>query len=111
KRVSQSYTAKYDHQMAINNTEQARNQALLDQQTLEAEYDKAISQYETDKKVLALRKDSFSKNQELYEEGLVSLETVLNSFNAMLNAEYSLLTSEVNIELSVANININNNIR
>ncbi|MEL6590379.1 MAG: TolC family protein [Bacteroidota bacterium] len=111
KRVSQSYTAKYDHQMAINNTEQARNQALLDQQTLEAEYDKAISQYETDKKVLALRKDSFSKNQELYEEGLVSLETVLNSFNAMLNAEYSLITSEVNIELSVANININNNIR
>ncbi|MEM6347090.1 MAG: TolC family protein [Bacteroidota bacterium] len=111
KRISQSSMAKYDQQMAINNTEQARNQAILDQQNLEADYKKALSQFEADEEVLALRKDSFAKNQELYKEGLVSLEVVLNSFNAMVNAEYSLIASDVNIELSIANININNNIR
>ncbi|MEL7531523.1 MAG: TolC family protein [Bacteroidota bacterium] len=111
KRISQSSSTKYDQQMAINNTNQARNQAVLDQQTLETDYDKAVSQFEADEEVLALRKDSFVKNQQLYEEGLISLDLVLNSFNAMVNAEYSMITSAVNIELSIANININNNIR
>ncbi|MEM7373166.1 MAG: TolC family protein [Bacteroidota bacterium] len=110
-RISQKYNAQYDYQMAINNTEQAEIQAGLTQQSLQSEYEQAVSQARTNQEILSLREDSFKKNQQLYQEGLISLEVVLNSFNSMVSAEYNLISSEVNVELTRSNININNTIR
>ncbi|MEL6674577.1 MAG: TolC family protein [Bacteroidota bacterium] len=110
-RVSQTYAAKYDYQMAINQTEQARIKASLDQKSLKNEYEKAQSQARTNREILSLRQDTFYKNQELYREGLISLEQTINSFNAMVNAQYALISSEVSVDLALSNINIHNNIR
>lgn len=110
-RISQKYNAQYDYQMAINNTEQAAIQADLHRQSLQSEYEQAVSQARTNQEILNLREDSFKKNQQLYQEGLISLEVVLNSFNSMVSAEYNLISSDVNVELSRSNININNTIR
>ena len=110
-RISQTYNAKFEHQMAINQTEQARRQVDLDQEALATEYKQALSQQKTDQQVLALRTDSFRRNQSLYEEGIIGLDAVLNSFTAMVNAQYSLISSQANVQLTLSNIHINNQIR
>ncbi|MEM6632852.1 MAG: TolC family protein [Bacteroidota bacterium] len=109
--IAQKYDATYEHQLAINATEQARIQASLDQKSLVTEYDKAVSQARSDKKILDLHRDSFTKDQNLFREGLIGLDVVLDSFNTMVNAQYSLISSEVNVHLTLANININNTLR
>ncbi|MEM7658650.1 MAG: TolC family protein [Bacteroidota bacterium] len=110
-RISQTYNAKFEHQMAMNQTEQARMQAKLDQETLKSEYEQAVSQVETDRKVVDLRTDSFQRNQYLYREGIIGLDVVLNSFTAMVNAQYSLISAQANVQLTLSNINIHNQIR
>lgn len=110
-RISQKYNAQFEYQMAQNNTRQAKIQADLDQQSLENDHKKALSQVKTDKKILNLREDSFQKNQELYREGIIGLEVVLNSFNAMVNAQYNLIASEVEVQLVLSKIDIHNNIK
>lgn len=109
--ISQKYSAQFDYKMAQNNTREARIEAELDQQSLANDYQKAVSQAKTDKEVLELRKDSFYKNQHLFQEGVIGLDIVLNSFNAMVQAQYALISSEVNVQLNLSKININNKIR
>jgi hypothetical protein len=109
--LSKKYTTQYDYQMAQNRTEQVRNQAILDQKTLELEYQQALSQVDSDAAILALQQDTYQKNKNLYEEGLLSLEHTLNSFNQLLNAEYNLIKAQVNVDMILAKINVNNNIR
>lgn len=110
-RISQKYQARYEYQLAKNNTEQAKIQADLDQQSLQSEYEKSISQIQTDREILSLRKDIFFRNQNLFEEGIINLDVVLNSFNAMVNAQYNLIASETDSQLVLSKINIHNNIR
>lgn len=109
--ISRKYSAQFDHQLALNQTQQARNQATLDQQTLQSEYKQALSQFETNKEIKDLREDSYFKNQNLYREGIIGLDVVLNSYNAMVNADWNLISSKVNVELVGANIEINNTVR
>ncbi len=106
--ISQKYTAKFDYQTAQNNTEQARIQAKLNQQTLSSEYAQSISQRNANQKILALEEDSFDKNKQLYVEGIIGLDEVLNSYNSMVNAQYELIASQVDILLNQAKIFINN---
>ena len=110
-RISQKYHAQYEYQLAKNNTEQARIQTDLDQQSLQSAYEKAVSQTQTDKKILSLKEDIFDKNQNLFREGIISLDVVLNSFNAMVNAQYKLIASQVDVQLALSKINIHNNIK
>jgi outer membrane protein len=109
--ISRRSTAKFDYEMAINNTQQARIKADLDQQSLDKEYQKALSQAGTNAEILALRKDTYFKNQNLYAEGLISLDKTITSFNEMVNAEYNLISAQVNVQLVLSKISINNNIQ
>lgn len=110
KNISERFVAKYDLKMAKNNTKQAEIQAELNQKNLEKEYEKALSQATSDDEILALRKDSYQKNMNLYQEGLLSLEVTLDSFNIMVTASYNLLSSQTNVQLTLSKISINNNI-
>ncbi len=109
--IANKYNAKYNYQLAQKTTEQAQIKALLEQKQLSNDYDKALSQYLSNKEIAALRKDSYEKNKNLYREGLIGLDQTLNSYTAMINASYNLTASQVNILLAQAKININNTIK
>lgn len=109
--ISKKYTAKYDYQLAKKNTEQALIKANLDRTQLEIEFKKSVSQTKSNKEILELRKDTYMKNKNLYQEGLLNLEQTLNSYNAMVNADYNYISSQVNVQLSKAKIIINNEMK
>jgi outer membrane protein len=109
--LSNQNKAKYDYQMAVNNTKQASIKADIDYKKLQVAIDKALSQIEANKEVLQLQKDTYEKNRNLYKEGLQSIDRTLGSLNNWLQAEYNLVTSKISLALAKANININNKIQ
>jgi len=110
-RISANAEAKYNHLLAQKNTEHARVKAELDNKQLSTDYNKAWSQFVTNKEIYKLKNDSYHKNRNLYEQGLLSTDRTLDSFNAMVNSHYSLITSAISLLLADAKIEINNTIK
>lgn len=108
--ISQFFRAKYDYQLAKNNTEQFKIQAKLNNSQLTVDYEKALSQRESHREIYQLRTDTYEKNLINYEEGIISLEQTIKSFNEMVNSHYNLISSEKKVEMALAKININNKI-
>lgn len=109
--ISNRTKAYFDYELARKNTQQAQIKANLTTQQLSVEYEKAISQQQSNAEILEIQQDSYSKNRNLYAEGLVSIDRPLNSFNAMLNAQYSLISSKVSVMLAQSKIDINNKMK
>jgi outer membrane protein len=109
--LSNKVKAQYDYELARKNTEQAQIKADLTTKQLETDWEKGVSQTKNYTEILAIQRDTYRKNTNLYNEGLISIDRVLNSFNAMVNANYSLNSSQVNVLLAQAKIDINNKIR
>jgi outer membrane protein len=109
--LTNKFKAQFDYDLARKNSEQAQIKAELTTKQLENDWEKAISQSKNYAEIVELQKETYSKNQNLYNEGLISIDRVLNSFNAMINANYSLNSSKVSILLAQAKIDINNKIR
>jgi outer membrane protein len=109
--LTNKFKAEYDYQLAQKNSEQAQIKADLTTKQLENDWEKAISQSKNYTEIVALQQETYSKNKNLYNEGLISIDRVLNSFNAMINANYSLNSSKVSILLAQGKIDINNKIR
>jgi outer membrane protein TolC len=100
--------AKFDHQIAQAQSQQANIKAELDQQQLGHDLAKAITLCNTQQATLLLRKDTYQKHKNLYQEGLLSLESTLNSYQAMLNTHDALLAAQASKALAQAKINIHN---
>ena len=109
--ISNRDKAKYDYAIARKTTEQEVIKASNVQEQLSIDYFKALSQYKSYQEIVALRKDSFYKNSALYEQGLINIDQLLNSYTAMVNAAYNLTSSNINVQLAAAKININNTIK
>jgi outer membrane protein len=109
--LSNKFKAQYDYQLAQRNSEQAQIKADLTSKQLETDWEKGISQTKSYTEILEIQQDTYAKNRNLYNEGLISIDRVLNSFNAMINANYSLNSSKVSISLAQAKIDINNKIK
>jgi outer membrane protein TolC len=109
--ISNKAKAKFDHQLAVNNTRQAAIKNKLDFQKLQVDVSKAKAQVRTNNEILQLQKDTYQKNRNLYTEGLQSIDKTLQSLNNWLQAEYNLVTSKISLALAKANININNKIQ
>lgn len=109
--VSQIYNAKFEYQLAQKNTEHYKIKAELDYKQLETDYEKALSQAKTNYEIYLLRKDTYEKNQKLYQEGLMGIDQTINSYNAMVNASYSKISSQINVALAQSKIDINNKIK
>jgi outer membrane protein TolC len=109
--LSNKFKAQYDYQLAQKNTEQAKIKADLTVIQLETDWDKAMSQTKSYGDILEIQRDTYEKNKNLYNEGLISIDRVLNSFNALINAKYSLIASKANVTLAQAKIDINNRIK
>ncbi|MCU0440213.1 MAG: TolC family protein [Raineya sp.] len=103
--------ASYNYKLTKKSTEQAKIKADLEVKQLANDFDKASSQTSANKEIYGLRMDTYQKNKNLYSQGLMSLDQILNSFNAMVNAEYSLISSKINILLAQAKIDIHNKVK
>lgn len=103
--------AKYEYYIAENEFNQAKIKATLDHSKLKNSFEKAVSQYLSDKEILSLRKDSYKRNINLFLEGVIALNDVLKSYDTMVSANYSLISSKVAVLLARANIDINNKIQ
>ena len=106
--ISQYNKARYDYQISKNGAEQLRIQSKLTTNQLAIDYEKALSQRESNKEIYQLRKDTYEKNLANYEAGILSLEQTIRSFNEMVNSQYNLISSEKMVEMTLAKININN---
>ncbi len=109
--VSQIYKAKYDYQLAVKNTEQTKIKAELTNKQLGVNYEKALSQWNTNQALYQLNADSYQKNLNVYNDGLLGLDQTLNSFNAMVNSNYNLISSGISVLLAQAKIEINNKMK
>jgi outer membrane protein TolC len=105
---SNKYKAQYDVQLAQKSRQQAQIKTNLTQKQLENDWEKANSQEKNNAEILAIQKDTYKKNLNLYNEGLIGIDRAINSFNAMVNANYSLISSKVNMLLAKTKIEINN---
>lgn len=111
KNISEKFKAKYDYQLAQKNTEQIKIKSKLQHEQLINDFDKVVSQYATNKEIFELTEDTYFKNKNLYNEGLIGLDLTLTSYNAMVNANYSLISARINALLQQTKIEINNKIR
>ncbi|MFN7116016.1 MAG: TolC family protein [Saprospiraceae bacterium] len=109
--LSQIHSAKYEYQLALNNTAQTRIQSNLQQTQLRVNYDKAVSQLAVNEQIYNIRQDTYNKNLLNYKEGIIGMEQTLQSFNDTVNSQYNLIAAKINVLLAQANININNKVK
>jgi outer membrane protein TolC len=109
--VSQVFRAKYDYEIAKKNTEQTKIHSELTHKQLGVNHDKALSQWNTHKAIYELNTETYQKNFNLYQDGLLSLDQTLDSFNAKVNSNYNMISSAISILLAKSKISINNKIK
>jgi outer membrane protein TolC len=109
--ISQTSKARYDYLIARKNTEQQRIKAGLQAQQLAVDHEKALSQARANEAIYKLRTETWQKNRNLYQQGLLGLDQTLTGFNAMVNAGYNFISSVINVQLALAKITINNTIQ
>lgn len=109
--IANATKARYDYRIAQKRTEQAKIKAGLQHAQLKNDFEKSTSQYLNNKEILALRRDSYSRNMNLYREGLIALDEVLDSYNTMINADYTLISSVTDLLLIRSKIEINNKLQ
>jgi outer membrane protein TolC len=106
--ITNKVNAKYTYLLAQQATKQAKIKADNEVQQLENDWQKAYSQYNSNKEIVALQKDTYQKNKNLYVEGVIALDKAITSMNNVVNAEYNLITSKVSMLLASAKMEINN---
>ena len=109
--ISNRTKAHFDYELARKNTQQAQIKADLTTKQLSNDFEKAVSQQQSNAEILEIQRDTYEKNKNLYVEGLTSIDRPLSSFNAMLNAQYSFISSKVSVLLAQSKIDINNKIK
>jgi len=112
--VSKIATVKYDRvnlEIARNNWSHSKLQDQINNQQLELDYRKSAKSYEIAVRVEALRKDSYQKNFNIYQEGLISATELINSFNEWLNSSYNTASAAAAAEYAKSKILISNMIK
>jgi len=108
--IAQSTKSRYDYLLAKNATEQIKIQSKLNNNQLIIDYNKAVSQRESNREIYQLRKDTYEKNLQNYEAGIIGIEQTIRSFNEMINSQYNFISSEKVAEMALIKIDINNKI-
>lgn len=103
------YNKKIQLNQLKNNADHAEKENEFANKQLEIEYEKAIEQYKNFKKIYLLKKDTFEKNFNQYQEQILPLDKLLISQNDLLISEINLVNALANIGFSKNKIVINNN--
>ena len=99
---------KLDYQIATRELEKVQHSSLIEKNRLENSYDKAFSENEIAEEIKLLNADTYEKNLNLYTQGLISVDRLLDSYEAMVNAEYAANSATISLELAHSKILINN---
>ena len=100
--------AKLDYQIANREVEKMQQTLVLEQQRLENNYEKARAELDIAREVERLSTDSYEKNFNLYGQGLLGVDRLLDSYDALLNAAYAANAALISLELAQSKIYINN---
>ena len=100
--------AKMDYQIATRELEKVEHSSLIEKSRLENGYDEAHSEYELAEEIKRLNTDTYTKNINLYTQGLIGVDQLLDSYEAMVNAEYAANSAAISLELAHSKILINN---
>ncbi len=103
------YNKKIQLNQLKNNADHAEKENEFANKQLEIEYEKAIEQYKNFKKIYLLKKDTFEKNFNQYQEQILPLDKLLISQNDLLISEINMINALANIGFSKNKIVINNN--
>lgn len=106
--ISQVSKSKYDYLLSQQNTEHSRIKSQLDFKQLSVDFEKSLSQMIASKQISELRTDSYTKNLANYQQGILSLDVLLNSYNAMVTSQYNYIAAAVSVMHSRSKITINN---
>jgi outer membrane protein TolC len=109
--ITNKVNAKYNYLLAQQATKQAKIQAETEAVQLNNDLVKAYSQYYNNKEIVAIQRDTYQKNKNLYTEGVIGIDKAITSLNNVVNAEYNLITSKVSILLATAKIELNNKLK
>ncbi len=108
-KLANVYNKKIQVNQLKNNAAHAEKENEFANKQLEIEYEKAIEQYKNFKKIYVLKKDTFEKNFNQYQEQILPLDKLLISQNDLLVSELNMMNALANIGFSKNKIVINNN--
>lgn len=108
-KLSTVYNKKIQLNQLKNNADHAEKENEFANKQLEIEYEKAIEQFKNFKKIYVLKKDTYEKNFNQYQEHILPLDKLLISQNDLLISEINMVNALANIGFSKNKIVINNN--
>lgn len=100
--------SKLEYQIATREVEKVQHASVIDKSRLENNYDEALSELAISGEIRELNADTYEKNINLYSQGLISVDRLLDSYEAMVNAEYAANSAAISLELAHSKILINN---
>jgi OMF family outer membrane factor len=103
------YNKKIQLNQLKNSADHADKENVFANKQLEIEYEKAIEQFKNLKKIYVLKKDTYEKNFNQYQEQILPLDKLLISQNDLLISEINMVNALANIGFSKNKIVINNN--
>ncbi len=106
--VSNIQRAKLDYEIATHELEKVEQASKVEQRRLQNSYEQAVAESESAEKIQQIQADTYAKNFNLYSEGLIGIDRLLDSYDAMLNAEYAANAASISLELAYEKILINN---
>ena len=106
--VSNIQRAKLDYEIATHELEKVEQTSKIEQKRLQNSYEQAVAESESAQDIQRIQADTYAKNFNLYSEGLLSIDRLLDSYDAMLNAEYAANAASISLELAYEKILINN---
>ncbi|MFL5765269.1 MAG: TolC family protein [Bacteroidia bacterium] len=110
-KLSQSYTAKLNYQIAQLNHDHAVLQTQNNNKQLELNYSAASSTYSTSKQISELKEENYRKGLNQYQEGVLSADLLLTAFNDMTNAKINMISASASLKQAESRIKLNNTIR
>lgn len=108
---AQNKVVKTSLEIAQFNSQKQQSQQQFEQKQLQLEYQKAIDNEQLTQKILNLKRDTYQKNLNLFNQNIYPAENLLFSFTDELNATLAHELAKVNIEFQQAKININNTLK
>jgi OMF family outer membrane factor len=91
-----------------NNLNHSRLQDNIKNRQLESDYQKAFNSYNLLAEIEALKKDSYKRNLLVYQEGLLSSNDILVSFNEWLDSSINTVSQLAVSEYGMSKITIAN---
>ena len=109
--IARQNKAKYRQIIANNTKKQAQQKVNQRSKQLQIDYEVALSKRLQNAKIFELRKDTYNRERLNFEEGINSLDQMLDSFIDMVNSNYDLVNTNVQVQLALSKIKINNTIK